>query len=311
MELILHLGAHRTASSSLQRLLALNADALRAGHVAVWGPRVTRGGLFRGVMGDPGRRDPMRDIAAHRSAGRVALRRQALEKVGARRLLISDENMLGGLRENLTLARLYPSVAARLDRLQGAIGAPKSVHLMVRAPDAWWTSAFSFLMTRGLPPPDAATLDAVAASTRGWRQVVEDVSAALPNSTLFVGSYEDWGSRPGVVFEHLTSREPVQSGVPVVGASLPVDQLQARLREEGCDATLPRLGGLYAPFTPDQRAEMRAAHADDLAWLAAGADGRAIYRARRATPPRGPDRRGLRHGRRKQTERPQGVGASG
>ncbi|UWQ20654.1 hypothetical protein [Jannaschia sp. W003] len=311
MELILHLGAHRTATSSLQRLLDLNEAALAAAGVAAWTPRLTRSGVMAGLMGDPGRRDARRDLAAFRSAGRVSLRQEALAARGVRRLVISDENMLGGLRENRALAKLYPTAAARLERVTAALGAPARVHLAIRAPDAWWTSAFVHLMLRGHRPPDADTLAAAVRARRGWRQVVEDVAAAFPGAALSVWSYEDWGARPGETFEHVTGVAPARAGVPVVNGSPTAAALQQRLGEEGHAASLPALAGAYAPFTPDQRAELRARHADDLAWLADGADGLAEYRSRGALIPRASDRKGSPHGRRRHAEGESRMGPAG
>ncbi|TFL16704.1 hypothetical protein [Jannaschia formosa] len=289
----LHLGAHRTGTKSLQALLEREAEALAARGMAVWPPRKTRSGLMTGLVGDPGRPDPAREIRAHRAAGRIAMRRDALAADGITRLLISDENMLGSLRENLLLARLYPTVGPRLARLASALPGVDHVCLSVRAPDTWWGSAFAFLMGRGFAPPDRATLDAVLRARRGWRHVVEDIARAVPQARLTVWTHEEMAARPAAGFALLTGAPPAGDGpAPHLMAAPTLDALRARLRDEGCMTDLPGVGGVYAPFDPDDRAALRAAHAEDLAWLRAGADGLADFVTRRPeeAPPR--DRKG-------------------
>ncbi|NIY98686.1 hypothetical protein HC022_21390, partial [Salipiger sp. HF18] len=66
MDIILHLGAHRAASTSFQTYLR-GADAQLAGQgIGVWGLWRTRKGLFHGLM-EPGARPG----DAQRAAGRV------------------------------------------------------------------------------------------------------------------------------------------------------------------------------------------------------------------------------------------------
>ena len=49
MDVILHLGAHRTGSTSFQEYMT----RVQSGDVAYWGPKITRGGLLDGVHGSP------------------------------------------------------------------------------------------------------------------------------------------------------------------------------------------------------------------------------------------------------------------
>ena len=196
----LHLGAHRTASSALQRLLDREAARLSRAGLAVWTPRRIRSGLLTGLLGDPGRQVPRRDRAATRAAGRVAMLRQEMTAQGRTRLIISEENALGGLRENILLARLYPTVAPRLERLEDALPGIDRICLAVRPQAEWWTSAFAFLMTRGFAPPDAVTLQAVAGSRRGWRHVIEDIARAVPRARITVWRHGPRGLDPAGAF---------------------------------------------------------------------------------------------------------------
>ncbi|GIT90536.1 hypothetical protein JANAI62_09910 [Jannaschia pagri] len=301
----LHLGAHRTATSSLQRQLARRIDLSRQNSVAVWTPNITRGGLLAGLMGDPGRQDARRDAMANRAAGGVSMRRQGLSDAGVTRLVISDENMLGGLRENVLLGRLYPTAGARLRRLASAVPGIDHIALALRSPDTWWASTFAFLMTRGFAPPDRTTLDAILRSRRGWRAVIEDLNAALPRARISVWLHEEMAPQPDAVCDLLTGVTATSAGqAPKLNASPGVVALRQRLREEGCMTEIDGVGDSYAPFTPDERAALRDAYGEDLAWLRGGADGLATLVTRRSqdTVPR--DRKGSGYGRPK---RPQGA----
>ncbi|MGB3407843.1 MAG: hypothetical protein WBA67_10145 [Jannaschia sp.] len=305
----LHLGAHRSASSSLQRLLVHNRPMLAAERIALWTPAETRAGLMTGVLGDPGRIDPRRDVMAHRAAGRVSMLRDAMRQDGVSRLVVSDENMLGGLRENLLLGRLYPTAAARLARIRLAVPGVDRVFLAIRSPDAWWTSAFAFLMTRGFAPPDRITLDAVLRAGRGWRKVIEDVARTFPDAEITVWTYEETGASPDRAFEVLTGVPADAGQAPRLNTSPGLVALQARLRDEGCVTILPGTGDAYAPFSPDERAHLRDAFAADLAWLRNGADGLVKYRTRGARTPPARQRKGTVHVRIRGSQN--AMGASG
>ena len=68
MDIILHLGAHRAASTSFQTYLR-GADAQLAGQgIGFWGPQRTRKGLFHDLP-----EQPSNSVRGRRAAGRVAL----------------------------------------------------------------------------------------------------------------------------------------------------------------------------------------------------------------------------------------------
>ena len=71
MDIILHPGAHRTASRSFQHYIRRNAGSLRAAGTAFWGPPEMRGGLLAGVVPCPGPISASWQL--RRARGRVAL----------------------------------------------------------------------------------------------------------------------------------------------------------------------------------------------------------------------------------------------
>lgn len=289
----LHLGAHRTGASTLQHLMQDNAAVLAKGDCAVWTPRDTRAGLMVGLLGDVGRRPGLK---SNRAGAKVAMRRAALARGGVSRLVISDQSMLGGLRENLLMARLYPSASGRMTRLAQAIPGIDNIFLAIRSPDAWWTSALSSQLMRGFAHPDEMTIEAIVKARRGWRNVIEDIAAALPQARLTVWTHEELAARPEGGFALLTGTNPAAPAPQALNTSPGLRVLRARMRDEGCVTEIPGVGDSYAPFSPDQRAALRAAYAQDLAWLRAGADGLATFATKRpgeAAAAR--DRKGMLH----------------
>ena len=282
----LALGAHCVGSGAVHAALARAHVALARGGYAVWGPERTRTGLLDGLLGDPGGPETAQaGRQLERAAGRIAMRRQALSERGARRLLLSDPALLGNRRENVLMARLYPTAWARLRRLRGAVPNIDRVCLTLREPGDWWAEALASLTRRCLVAPDATAAAAMARSRRGWREVIEDVADALPRARISVWTYEEFGARPEAAAALLTGRTPPEG------------------RGAAPEPAAP------SPFDPDQRATLAAAYDDDLAWLRSGASGLAHFVTERpdGSPP--PDEEGTRHDRTGQ--RPSAVDGPG
>ena len=89
MDLILHLGAHRTGTTALQKVLQARRRLLKLSGVQVLGP------------------------SALRSTGWALPDRGA----GISRAVLSDENLIGTMFGNFTSSALYPRAAVKLAEL--------------------------------------------------------------------------------------------------------------------------------------------------------------------------------------------------
>ncbi|MBY6202296.1 hypothetical protein KUV65_13040 [Maritalea mobilis] len=306
MEVILHAGAHRTATATLHHVMRQGRAAMVAKGITVWDPEVTRAGLFQGITGEGG----------ERLTGRMALRvRQAQEK-GAALLIVSDPDMIGSLAEVIAETRLYPRVATRLSRIAGGIDPAKvKIALAIRSYDAWWASALAMQIARGGTAPGSDICDRLITQPRRWRHVIADLAHALPGARIAVWSHEAMAGRPDILLRRLTHRRlAFGRRHEHLNAAPGAVSLARLLADAGDDASsLGIVAGRYMPFDPHQRAILRAQYAEDLAWLRAGAGGLADYldepalqmRARtdvgRGTPddpdPRDPRPRDPRHRR--------------
>ncbi|APE42879.1 hypothetical protein BOO69_05160 [Sulfitobacter alexandrii] len=270
MDVILHLGAHRTGTTTFQHYVRDHLDTLAQGDIGYWGPARTRKSVFPGLFHAVNPRRPQR------AQGRVRMLAAKAEARGVRRLLISDENMLGSCIDAFRRAALYPAAGEHMARLAAALGGRVSrVVLTIRAQDMWWASASALTAARGHRVHDAAKYAQIARGARGWRDVITDLACALPGADIRVMPFETFAGRP-----ECTLREALDLDLPGDGRlrwlnrSLPLTELRDVLRERGGDPTvLPRGEGRWQPFTLAQAAALREKYADDLHWLAAGADG--------------------------------------
>ncbi|MFW8593499.1 hypothetical protein [Cribrihabitans neustonicus] len=272
MKLILHTGAHRCATTSFQEYLRQNAPVLAPQGLAVWGPQRTRNGLFHGIQ--PGPAAATGRNLARRAGGRLRLHLEACRSEGLQQLLISDENMLGTLRENLRLGALYCGAGERMARFTEAFGgAVTDLALNIRSLESYWTSALTYAVARGHKVPPAAQLARLAAAQRSWRDVITDIACATPGVRLHVLPFETFGPRPEAQLAALTGLPAPRTHARVrLNASLCLQDMRASLPAAAA-ARLPDGSGRWRPFSEAQAAALREAYADDILWLAAGADG--------------------------------------
>ncbi|MHA6262751.1 hypothetical protein ACXYMO_06080 [Arenibacterium sp. CAU 1754] len=272
MKVILHIGAHRCATTTFQHYMRQNSVELGQQGVGFWGPHRTRGGLLRGLIPpvlNAGRRDPRR-----RAIGRVRLNLARCADRGVQTLVISDENMMGSMRDNLISGMLYPSVGERMARYHEALeGQLSDVIVNVRSPDRYWASVLGFWLSRRGQVPCAGQISRLGNGTRTWRDVLTDVGCAVPGARVSVLPFETFGGRPDAQLQAVTGPP-----VPRVHARAWLNQTPRlpdlrTLADPAMRARLPMGGDRWQPFDLAQKATLRENYADDIMWLAAGADG--------------------------------------
>ncbi len=302
MDVILHIGAHRCATTTFQNYLRLNARRLFSQKVGFWGPRRTRHGLFRGIL--PGTVPLTGRDMRRRAIGRVQMHLLRSAERGIGKLLISDENLMGTMRENLRLAELYCGVGERMARYGEAFGGRISnVVLNVRSQDSYWASALGYSLTRGRGVPGTAAIERLVTGTRCWRDVITDVSCALPDARIWVLPFERFAGRPEAQLAAITGIDaPKTHAREWLNATPHLPELRA-LRDGLAGLPLPEGDGRWQPFSAAQSAALREDYADDMMWLTGGADGlarlipdRNIPMNERENPPQQNMTRGRRDG---------------
>jgi len=276
MEVILHIGAHRTASTSFQAYMRANALALSAQGIGFWGPRRTRNGLFAGII--PTNGSPRLERQARLAKGRIVLHLDRAAAQGTRLLVVSDENIIGAPRRNMRDSGLYRGAGVRMARHAAAFGGRITrVVLSIRAFDSYWSSTLAYSIARGSSLPDAAQLEAICTQRRSWRDMITELASAVPGVEFLVLPHETFAGLPDRRLQIMTAdmiTAPVDTNQTWLNRAPDMDMLRQCLALRGEDpAQLGQGTGRYDPFTPEQQMRLHELYHDDLFWLAAGADG--------------------------------------
>ena len=274
MDITLHIGPHRTGTTCFQNYMQRAQDALSEDGVAFWGPQQTRDGVFAGVYSR---------IKDRRGAGDntrfdqdLQERLDAAREAGVRHLVVSEENMMGSIGQNVRHKVLYKDVGKRVAHFAQAFGDEvTSIVISPRSLDVFWCSSLAYAVSNGLTAPDAAQSAAIARSFRGWRHVVADIASAVPEVELKVLPFDEFAGRPDRFLEVATGLSgPVCTDRTPVNASPRLPELRRAMLAKGMDTTaLPFGMGRWNPFTNEQHSALRELFADDMMWLTAGADG--------------------------------------
>ncbi|MEQ6247338.1 hypothetical protein ABMC89_00460 [Sulfitobacter sp. HNIBRBA3233] len=272
MDIILHVGAHRTGTTSFQHYLRHNRDRLLADRTVIWEPSLLRRGMFDGLF--PRERVLNGRNLQRRAMGRVRLHAVQALRAGADRLVISEENIIGAPRACLRATTLYPAAGERLARLGMALeGRVRRVVIGVRSQDLWWASVAAYAVGKGHAVPHPARRADIAQNPRSWRDVITDMACALPGAEIVVAPFERMAGRSDRLLEIATGRPaPTEAADVWLNRSPDRRGLADRLEQ----AAMPGddlWQGRWQPFDAAQVSALREAYADDMMWLTAGADG--------------------------------------
>lgn len=180
----LHVGAHKTATTHLQRTLQRNAEVLQQNGVTFLGPKYLRDEDHRlaDMFGLEGRE------VSVKGGEQVKLLAD-----GAPRLLLSEENLLGLSMSDQRPGILYPRAAVRVGRLLEHIP-PMSATLFisVRDPGAWLASLYSQKIKGGKIQTFEEFCTGFHPKDIAWSHLLRRL-AALPNHRgITVWRYEDY-----------------------------------------------------------------------------------------------------------------------
>jgi len=267
MQIVLHIGAHKTASTYLQDRLAAHRDALARAGVALATPPDIRGRIetARARLG------PLRLVAGR---SRRLLVRAVAETVadaaaaGAARLLLSEENVLGPMDPLLDDAPFYKRAGDRLADLMAVLaGHDVTLALAVRNYGSFYSSVWGFRIREGYVPFGADLKARLLARSGEWPDLVARLAGAAPGVPLTIWKYEDHGALEARLLRCLTGTEidiPPAGYHPLRGPSrkavrrleaLAADgpvtpEIVARvLKVQSTAKGLPR----YDPWTDDER----------------------------------------------------------
>lgn len=270
MDVILHIGAHRTGTTSFQDYMHRMTPELEARNIAFRGPK---------WAGSAGFGASEQEITGHRAynvdAG-LGRSFDALEDAGTKTLVVSDADLLGTIQTNIEKASIYADASARLGRLSRVFTQRVTrIMLSVRSLDTFWNSSLAYGVALGAGLPDRPTLDNIANGSRSWRDVVSDVSKAFPDAKIVVLPFEQYrGRSDAFLMQGAEITAPFDDERKRLNASADLPALRRLLEEQGQSSSVLPFGmGRWNPFANEHLAALREMQADDMMWLTAGADG--------------------------------------
>lgn len=294
--LVLHLGAHRTGTTSLQAALEQARPALSdAGVDAIVppGPGRRQGKWLRRYYRCQRRRHAWAAALPFGSALVSPLilrhlRNRIATAIDAtcRTLILSDEEFLGPIVDVARPAGPYPRLTASLLLLSDfARGHDTAIFLGVRSYEDFFLSAFLMDCVYGRRTQDIAPYRRAAMDLRGgWVRVVETIGGLFPGARLTVWPQETFNLRarfealtgvkaaemPGLDFAARANASPTEEAIDAVRALA----AYRRPSKEECDALVERhaCGGRMRVgdvFTPAEIQALRDAYAGHLEQLRA------------------------------------------
>lgn len=283
----IHIGAHKTATTHLQHVLAAAAPRLSDSHLILPYENLVgrldylfpRSGLERVI--------PYWKLREARWTRPLAQARHLTDRLpppppGVRRAVLSEENLLGPLwqlirGEYYPLSRFNMSVIGRLARQ-----VPVTLFLSLRSPDTFFPSAYAEQLHHGPAPVGGFAGLGQRLLTRppSWARLVRQIRKDAPAATLQIWRYEDYRVLSDRVFKLLTGHD--KGPVPDLGASavrkggsaaavakaellgpaIPLRERQQRVSDLYADPTLD--GPAFRPFAPEQAALLQHSYAEDV-----------------------------------------------
>lgn len=277
LDLILHIGAHRTGTTAFQQLLARNNARLRQDGVAVWGPDVLRSDGLRSFVSD---HTVGRDRNVVLANAQAALAPHISAAEGCARIVVSDENLVGAMRVNYASATLYPDAGARLKALSMLLPLrPSAIIFTIRDLAGYWRSVHAHLALRGVVGDSMDTARLAASAGNSWLPVMRAIRSVFADAPLRVMRYDN-----GIVKRLSVAMlgTELAASLPVaprgVNAALSAPALAEVIRLPAGQLRQTRINTLRRqaqcienPFSPEETTRLDAAYDADWVALRSGA----------------------------------------
>ena len=283
MDIILHLGAHKTASTYLQKRLSRSHGRLKRHQISFHGPKSLRPQINKALCNQRGL--SMAE-AGHRRQTCLAELIYTEEAAGTKRLVLSEEQFLGSLREMVLGRDFYQDAPGRLDPIAKALG-DRPVHLLlsVRGYANFLSSVYGQVI-RGwrFMPFDQKLRDHFLNQTQGWPELVELILGTFPSAhKITLWPFEDFAGVEHQILTHMAGPAVAElKSVPNRPFSAPsqttIDWLHAQAAagkppdqdtvNAAYETALKEHG--HKPFDPwsvEERAYLDSRYRQDLIWL--------------------------------------------
>ena len=193
MKFILHMGAHKTATTSIQNMLDDHRAALSTHGYELILPRDSRHIYHREAM----TRDAVK-VSAFVQNWRE-------EHQDCKHLLHFDENLIGFPLLARPVQEFYPNARSLLKVMKPSFMAkPNEVILTIRNYVSWLPSVYFQLASKKyFNPLTPSLIDEMKNMERGWKSVVQDIQKVFPNAKVTVIPFESLIEDFGRYFHYL------------------------------------------------------------------------------------------------------------
>lgn len=192
MKVVLHIGAHKTATTYIQRRLAANEHILLPRGIAFVAPSEYRPALLR-ARSDALFLKDLRLAREHRQRKVLTGLLKAAEATNKRRFVLSEENLLGTPERILSGDWFYDRAGHNLRHvLQVCERRPVRVLFAIRNYADFFPSAYAeALKLNSFVPFDEKLRQFYLGMDRGWPDILAEIGTTLPpGSDLRIWQYE-------------------------------------------------------------------------------------------------------------------------
>lgn len=280
----IHIGAHRTGTSSFQVFLGLNGQAIRgAGFDLLYPARDgASDGELRLRLPMPKESPETRSRRLVRNARRLANARSG----DARGMILSEENIPGRFAPFFK-GQFYPEAPEKMKQMRQILpGQARRVLLVVRPYDELYVSAFRKRAEWRATGPFDRTIPSLMKIKRGWVRLAHAVLDGLQPQEMLIVPMAERGSNANLlrhlcpdVPDGLALQEPeerVNSSFTDAGLwalrayyeANPDTKVDPEVRQQIAAQASSDDGPPFAAFTADQQSELAEKYAAELAELA-------------------------------------------
>lgn len=270
--MILHIGAHKTATSYMQKKLALNVELLKRRNIH-FDPLETVRKEFTPILND--RATPANEwIRELRGTAR------------SMNVLLSEENIMGVPGDLVREGQYYVWARSRLSRVRELLEADRpEIFLALRDYSAFTVSMYSEYIRHRAFLKFEEYLEIYEATAFSWVRVIDDIFQAIPEARLSVWDFGHFRTLEKGVFQAMLGFDPDILENPVGPVRESFSEVAVRAFEALSGAlthaemkklinpiarNLPKGADFpaYDPHNPETKAHMKAQYAEDLATIA-------------------------------------------
>lgn len=187
---VLHLGAHKTATTYIQKKLARNQPLLKSKDVQYYKLEQLRKAFTPLVYGS-GKEKP-------------AFIEKMAQAAATTDVVISEENILGMAGELMKKGAFYPDVASRLRKVIKALGveAP-AIYLSTREYSAFVVSMYCEYLRHQPFIPFETYMDVFRKSGFSWVKVIGDIRSAAPGAEIYLWDFSRFRETEHAILTHM------------------------------------------------------------------------------------------------------------